>query len=112
MIEAYYNGEIEIVRSAKTGDWGEPQDPLKRERVRARIDWTNELIRNPEGEMVRSAMKITVNPDDDMYFDDRIAVVKLDDQKNPGQLDGIDHSIIKIDRTQGFSSRLFIVWLA
>ena len=112
MIEAYYNGEIEIIRAAKPGDWLEPQDPLKTERQRARIDWTNELVRNIEGEMVKSAMKITVNPDDDMYFDDRIVVVKLDDQTAPGQLDRVEHSILKIDRTQDFSSRLFIVWLA
>ena len=112
MIEAYYNGEVEIIRAAKPGDWLEPQDPLKRERQRARIDWTNELVRNPEGELVRSAMKITINPDDDIYFDDKIAVVQLDDQKNPDQLDGVEHSILKIDRTQDFSSRLFIVWLS
>jgi hypothetical protein len=112
MIEAYYNGEVEVIRADKPGDWMEPSEPIVRERLRGRIDWVNELIRNLDGELVRAAMMVTINPDDDLYFDDKVKVVRLDDQTRNDQLDGVEHSIIKLDRTQDFSSRLLIVWLA
>ena len=97
MINAYCNEEIVIERAVPPGDWLEP-DPVSTETVFAYVDWTNELVRNEKGEEVSSAVKLLMEYDGTLDYDDRLII------------QGRPHSIIKIARRQDFSAVCLEVW--
>jgi hypothetical protein len=97
MIKAYCNEKIKVKRAKPPGDWLEPEDPAE-ENVYAYVDWTNELVRNISGEQVVSAVRVLMEYDSELNYDDVLVI-----QDRP-------HSIIKIARRQDFSAVLLEVW--
>ena len=97
MIKAYCNELITIRRAPPPGDWLEPE-PFIDENVYAYVDWINELVRNVNGEQVASAVKLLMEYDGTLDYDDVMII-----QNRP-------HSIIKIARRQDFSAVCLEVW--
>ena len=97
MIEAYCNEAVSIERIPPPGDWLEPE-PYIADEVMCYVDWTNELVRNISGELVTSAVKLLMEYDGTLDYDDRMII------------QGRPHSIIKIARRQDFSAVMLEVW--
>lgn len=97
MIKAYCNEAVVIERVSPPGDWLEPE-PYISDEVKCYIDWTNELVRNANGELVTSAVKLLMEYDGTLDYDDRMII------------QGRPHSIIKIARRQDFSAVMLEVW--
>ena len=99
MIDVYKTEQITMLVPRDAKDWMEPRPPTE-EVIWARVDDTNELVRNDRGEMVRAAKKIYISHDLGVGFRHRFRVYT------------IEHSIIKIDRKGDFTPRYILVWLA
>jgi len=97
MIKAYCNESVIIQRIPPPGDWGEPE-PYTAAEVKCYVDWTNELVRNINGELITSAVKLLMEYDGTLDYDDRMVI------------QGRPHSIIKIARRQDFSAVMLEVW--
>lgn len=97
MIKAYCNEKIRIKRAADPGEWLEPEE-AEEEEIFAYVDWTNELVRNLQGELVAAAVKVLMEYDSSLDYDDQLII-----QDRP-------HSIIKIARRQDFSAVCLEVW--
>ena len=97
MIGAYCNESVIIQRVPPPGDWLEPE-PYTAAVIEAYVDWTNELVRNIEGEEVSSAVKLLMEYDGTLDYDDKMII------------QGRPHSIIKIARRQDFSAVMLEVW--
>lgn len=97
MIKAYCNETIQVIRDAAPGDWLEPEE-TEEEDVEAYVDWTNELVRNQEGEEVTSSVSVYMEYDNTLGYADKL------------RIQDIPHSIIKISRLQDFSAVCLRVW--
>ena len=97
MIKAYCNESVIIQRIPPSGDWLEPE-PYTAAEVKCYVDWTNELVRNINGELITSAVKLLMEYDGTLDYDDRMII------------QGRPHSIIKIARRQDFSAVMLEVW--
>ena len=97
MIKAYCNESVIIERVLPPGDWLEPEPHVTME-VMCYVDWTNELVRNINGELITSAVKLLMEYDGTLDYDDRMII------------QGRPHSIIKIARRQDFSAVMLEVW--
>lgn len=99
MIDAYTNQTVTLLTPQDPDDWSEKRDPVER-KIQARVDWINKLVRNIEGEEVTSAVQVIIAYDSTIYYDHKI------------RIDNVEHSIIKIDRIQDFSSQYLRVFLS
>ncbi len=97
MIDVYCNETIVLIRPLDPGDWLEPGGTIEEE-VDAYVDWTNELVRNIEGELVESAVKFLMEYDGTLNYDVKV------------RIQGRPHLIIKIGRRQDFSPVMLKVW--
>lgn len=97
MIKAYCNETITLIRPALPGDWLEPGETVE-EDIEAYVDWTNQLVRDIEGEEVKSAVSFLMEYNGTLDYDVKV------------RIQGRPHSIIKIARRQDFSAVCLQVW--
>lgn len=97
MIKAYCNEAVVLIWPLDPGDWLEPGGTIEEE-INAYVDWTNELVRNINGELVESAVKFLMEYNGSLNYDVRV------------RIQGRPHSIIKIARRQDFSAVMLEVW--
>lgn len=68
--------------------------------VKARVEWSNKLIRNAQGEQVVAAALVYLAGDITAPTNaDRITI------------DGVDHAIMRVDKKAAFSTSHFEVWI-
>ncbi len=97
MIKAYCNETITLIWPSVPEDWLEPGETHE-EDIEAYVDWTNQLVRDINGEEVKSAVNFLMEYDGDLNYD-----VKA-------RIQGRPHSIIKIARRQDFSAVCLQIW--
>lgn len=100
MIGPYQNQTITWIRRGTPGDWLEPGEDEELD-LKARVNWKNALVRNPEGEMVSSSVNILIDVPrgEIIFFNDGF---KIEER---------EYSIIQVDRKEDFSSRYYQIWL-
>ena len=68
--------------------------------VKARVEWSNKLIRNTQGEQVVAAALVYLAGDVTAPTNaDRITI------------DGVEHAIMRVDKKTAFSTSHFEVWI-
>lgn len=68
--------------------------------VKARVEWSNKIIRNTQGEQVVAAALVYLAGDITAPTNaDRITI------------DGVDHAIMRVDKKAAFSTSHFEVWI-
>lgn len=68
--------------------------------VKARVEWSNKLIRNTQGEQVVAAALVYLAGDITAPTNaDRITI------------DGVDHAIMRVDKKAAFSTSHFEIWI-
>ena len=97
MIKAYCNETITLIWPSLPDNWLEPGETSE-EDIDAYVDWTNELVKDINGEEVKSAVNFLMEYNGSLNYD---VMVKI--QNRP-------HSIIKIGRRQDFSPVMLKVW--
>lgn len=98
MIDAYLIDEVTIKNLVSLDQWQEPTWALTV--VKARVDWQNKLIRNAQGEQVVSAALV--------YFDSDVANLTIDDRII---IDGVEHTIMRVDKKTDFSTSHYEAWV-
>lgn len=98
MIRSYLREEVVRI-DPQPGNYLEPGIP-KRTAKKARINWENKVVRNMEGEEVKSNVNLLMEYDSTLYYDSRFEV------------NGVEHGILSIARMQDFSNRSMTVYLS
>ncbi len=98
MIGAYLVDPVSIKYLTALDQWNKPT--YSTVAVMARVEWTNKLIRNAQGEQVVSAALIYLAGDITAPTNaDRIVI------------EGAEHAIMRVDKKTDFSTSHYEVWI-
>jgi len=98
MLGVYLVDDITVIQHQKEDQWGEPLPDVKIA-VKGKIEYKTRLVRDLRGEeVVSSAMVMLANRD--LTHADRL------------KFDGIEHSILRIDKPKAFSDPHLEVYVA
>lgn len=98
MIRSYLIDDLRIKYLTALDQWQEPT--WNSISVKGRIEWSDRLIRNAQGEQVVSAALVYLAPDITPPTNaDRIVI------------ESIEHAIIRIDKKTDFSTSHFEIWI-
>lgn len=99
MISAYLIDDVTIKYLVSLDEWQEPIWSLVA--VKARVEWSNKLVRNAQGEQVVSAALV--------YLPGNIITPTNADRII---IEGIEHVIMRVDKKTDFSTSHFEVFIA
>lgn len=99
MISAYLRDPLTIVRHGARDQWGS-EGATTSEAALGYIEWSTRLVRNIKGEEVASSANILLAYDATLTHEDRILI------------DGVEHSIITIQRVKDFTARAMKVFIS
>jgi hypothetical protein len=98
MIQAYLVDDIVIRYLATLDPWNTAT--YTDVAVKARVVWSNKLIRNTQGEQVISAALV--------YLDGDITALTNADRITIG---GLEHAIMRVDKKTDFSTSHYEIWI-
>jgi|GEM_PF-1079353 len=98
MIEAYLVDDITLRYLVSLDQWQEPT--WSDVAVKARVEWSNKLIRNAQGEQVVSAALVYLAGD-----------VTAPSNADKLIIDGVEHDIMRVNKIVDFSASHFEVYL-
>ncbi|MFA5430523.1 MAG: hypothetical protein WC329_05150 [Candidatus Omnitrophota bacterium] len=99
MISAYLTDEIVIRYLSTLDQWN--TGVFNDVTVMARVEWSNKLVRNTQGELVVASAKVYLSGDIDQAptLADRILI------------DGVEHAIMRVDKKTAFSTSHYECWI-
>ncbi len=98
MIGAYLVDAVTLKHLTGRDQWQEPTWTTLA--LMGRVDWSNNLVRNAQGEQVVSAALV--------YLPGTVAAVTNDDRII---IDGVEHAIIKIEKKVDFSKSHWEIYI-
>lgn len=111
MIGPYLVDKITHKQEKGEDKWGTPV--TRREVARkARIDYKNRNVVNPEGETVVSMAKISIRPLTIIRSSFSTRAVNTIAYEDIVTIEDIDHKILAIGKIQDFSTKFMEIWIA